>query len=71
LGDVVLFDPTQYVVLDTGEMRVGVSGEVRMQYDETAFLFVSEVNGLPAWRQPLTPKNSATTLSPYVALEAR
>lgn len=70
-GDVLLFDPTQYALLDTGEVKIALSQEVRFHYDQTAFLIMLEIAGMPAWRSALTPKNSATTVSPYVALEAR
>jgi HK97 family phage major capsid protein len=67
-GDVILIDPSQYVLLDAGDVQRKVSAEVRFLESELAFLFTWELAGLPGWRQPLTPKNSSTTVSPFVAL---
>jgi hypothetical protein len=44
---------------------------VRFSYDEMAFRITYRVNGQPAWKTALTPKNGNSTVSPFVTLEAR
>lgn len=71
LGDVLLADFSQYLVIDKGAPKSASSIHVRFQNDETAFRFVYRVDGQPVWNKPLTPKNGANTTSPFVVLAAR
>lgn len=72
VGDIVLFDPSQYLMIDKGKMQSASSIHVRFINDETTFRFVYRTDGQPIWYLPLTPKSgSANTLSPYVALASR
>lgn len=70
-GDIVFFDPQQYVMIDKNGLQAASSMHVRFIYDEMTFRFIYRVDGQPAWRKALTPKNGSNTLSPYVALSAR
>jgi HK97 family phage major capsid protein len=70
-GDIILFDPRQYVMSDRGGIQGAVSIHVKFVYDESAFRFVYRVDGEPTWASALTAYKGAETLSPYVVLEAR
>lgn len=71
VGDVVLVDWSQYLDGQYKPMEALSSIHVRYQAVETAFRFTVRNGGAPWWRAALTPKRSATTLSPYVALATR
>lgn len=71
-GDIILFDPQEYVLADKGGMQSAQSIHVMFVYDESVFRFVYRVDGQPIWAAPLTPyKGAANTQSPYVTLDAR
>lgn len=70
-GDIVLADMNQYLVTDKGAPRQDYSIHVRFLNDEGVFRFVYRVDGQPAWKKPLTPKNGTNTLSPFITLAAR
>jgi HK97 family phage major capsid protein len=71
-GDIILFDPSQYIVADKGGLQSASSIHVQFIYDETVFRFVYRVDGQPIWHAALTPfTGAANTLSPYVTLAAR
>jgi len=70
-GDIILFDPSQYLVIDKG-VESDVSIHLRFLYDESTFRFVYRVDGAPIWKSPLIPfKGAANTQSPYVTLQTR
>ena len=70
-GDVVLFDPSQYLVIDKG-VESDVSIHLRFLHDESTFRFVYRVDGAPIWKSALIPFKGATnTQSPYVGLQGR
>ena len=69
-GDVVLGDFSQYLIAEK-EPEFVPSIHVRFLWDEQVFRFTWRLDGQPAWSSPLTPKNSATTQSPFVTLAER
>lgn len=69
-GDLVLIDPTQYIILDSGT-NVRLSVHVAFASDQSVFRFRWRVDGRPAWANPITPYNGTAARSPYVALAAR
>lgn len=71
VGDIILVDPTQYLMIDKGGQQAASSMHVRFLYDEMTFRFIYRVDGQPAWNSALTPYKGSNTLSPYVALETR
>ncbi|HMJ03127.1 MAG TPA: phage major capsid protein [Conexibacter sp.] len=71
LGDIMLVDFAEYLLITKGGVKTDVSMHVRFIYDETAFRFVLRVGGAPKWDAPLTPKNGTATVSPFVLLAAR
>lgn len=70
-GDILLTDPSQYLLIDKGGIKKAVSIHVRFLYDEQAFRFTYRINGAPLWTSALTPANGTNTVSPAVALESR
>lgn len=70
-GDVLLFDPSQYVVIDKGGMQVAQSIHVRFLNDESTFRFTLRNDGQPIWNSALTPFKGTNTLSPFTVVETR
>lgn len=71
LGDIMLLDLNQYILVDKGGIQSAVSVHVRFTNDETVIRFVYRVDGAPWWQTALTPFNSSPTQSPFVTLAAR
>lgn len=71
VGDIVLADMSQYMIIEKGGITPATSVHVRFLYDEQVFRFTYRVNGMPIWNAALTPFKGSNTLSPYVALAAR
>lgn len=71
LGDILLADLTQYLLIDKGSMQSAASVHVRFIYDEMTYKFTYRVDGQPVWDKPLTPYKGTNTQSPFVTLEAR
>lgn len=71
VGDIVLFSPSEYQMIDKGGIQSAVSIHVRFLYDEQTFRFVMRIDGQPLWHQPLTPFQGTVTQSPFVALASR
>lgn len=73
VGDIILADFRQYILINKGGMQGASSIHVKFIYDETTFRFVYRTDGQPWWNSALTPfKGGATnTVSPFVVLAAR
>lgn len=72
LGDVLLADFSEYLLIDKGGIAQAQSMHVAFVTDETAFRATYRVDGQPAWKAALTPfKGTGKTVSPFVALAAR
>jgi len=70
-GDLILADWSQYLEGTLEELQGAQSVHVRFESRERCFLFWTRNAGAPWWRSALTPKKSASTLSPFVVLQAR
>ena len=70
-GDMILFDPQEYVLATKGGVKQAQSMHVRFLYDEQAFRFTMRVDGQPIWRTPLTPFKGSVTQSPFVTIATR
>jgi HK97 family phage major capsid protein len=70
-GDLMLFDLGRYIMIDKGGVKTASSMHVRFLYEEQTFRITYRCDGQPEVRQPLTPANSATTVSPFVILGER
>jgi HK97 family phage major capsid protein len=73
LGDIILADMSQYILIEKGGIQSASSIHVRFVNDESVFRFVYRVDGQPLWGAALTPFSgvSTSTLSPFVTLAAR
>lgn len=71
VGDIVLADLSQYLIIDKGGLSAASSIHVRFLYDENCFRFIYRVDGQPVWNTVLTPARGSNTLSPFVALQTR
>ena len=71
LGDIILLDPTQYLLIDKGGIKAASSIHVRFLYDENVFRFIYRVDGQPIWNKVLTPYKGSATVSPFVTLAKR
>ena len=67
VGDIVLADLSQYLLIDGG-VTPQVSADVRFLNDEVVWRFALRVDGSPAWVSPITPYNGGATRSPFVTL---
>lgn len=73
-GDLLFCDWSQYLVgqkAGNAGMQFASSIHLKFDYDQTCFRFVFRVDGQPWWPAALTPRYSASTLSPFVALATR
>jgi len=71
VGDIILGDLSQYLLIDKGGINAASSIHVRFLYDESVFRFIYRVDGQPIWNKPITPYKGSSTLSPFVTLAAR
>lgn len=71
LGDIILADVGQYLLIDKGGVKAASSIHVRFLYDENVFRFIYRVDGQPIWNKALTPYKGSATVSPFVALAKR
>lgn len=71
VGDLILCVWSQYLEGTYQQLQSAESIHVRFAAAERAFRFYRRNDGRPWWRTAMTPKNSAPTLSPFVALNTR
>jgi len=71
VGDIVLADLSQYLLIDKGGINAASSIHVRFLYDENVFRFIYRVDGQPVWNKTLAPYKGSATVSPYVTLARR
>lgn len=71
VGDIILADLNQYLLIDKGGINAQSSIHVRFLYDENVFRFIYRVDGQPIWNKPLTPYKGTATQSPFVTLAKR
>jgi HK97 family phage major capsid protein len=70
VGDIVLIDPSQYIVVDAG-MNKALSVHARFDNDEVVFRFTWRIDGKGAYSTQITPYNGSQTRSPFIALGSR
>ena len=71
VGDIILADIGQYLLIDKGGIKSASSIHVRFLYDENVFRFIYRVDGKPIWTKTLTPYKGSATVSPFVTLAKR
>lgn len=67
-GDIMLIDPSFYLVGDRQAMEVSASPHFLFSTDKTAYRVVERVDGRPWLQSAITPKNGGNTLSAFVEL---
>jgi hypothetical protein len=70
-GDLVLGTWSQFLEGTYQTLQSAESIHVRFLEHERTMKFWLRNAGAPWWRSALTPKNSTSTLSPFVVLDAR
>lgn len=72
VGDIVLADLSEYLIIDKGGIKSSVSIHVRFIYDEQTFKWTYRADGAPVRNQALTPYKggSSWTQGPFVTLAA-
>lgn len=68
VGDIVLWAPSEYQVIDKGNVEQMVSLHVAFLTDEAVWRFTYRVDGQLKWNAALTPKSGGSTLSAVVTL---
>ncbi len=71
VGDIILADIGQYLLIDKGGIKSASSIHVRFLYDENVFRFIYRVDGKPIWNKPLSPYKGSASVSPFVTLAKR
>ena len=71
VGDIILCDPTQYLIAQKGGMESATSMHLKFEEHEQAFRFTMRVDGASAWSSALTPYKGSSTVSPFVSLATR
>ena len=70
-GDIVLCDPSQYVLIEKGDIQYATSIHVAFLTGEQAFRFTYRVDGQPIDDKPITPFKGANKLSNFITLATR
>lgn len=72
VGDIILADLSQYLVIEKGGLNAASSMHVKFVEDEMCYRWTYRNDGRPIWKSALTPfKGSSNTRSPFVALATR
>ncbi len=71
VGDIILADLSQYMMIDKNGVRQDTSMHVRFLQDEMTFRAIYRVDGKPLWDSALTPANGSNTQSPFITLATR
>lgn len=71
VGDIILADLRQYILIDKGGVQQAQSMHVRFTTDEMAFRATYRVDGQPRNPDVLTPFKGSNTLSAFVTLATR
>lgn len=70
-GDIVLCDPSQYIMIDKGDIQYATSIHVAFLTGEQAFRFTYRVDGQPMDDKPITPFKGTNKQSNFVTLATR
>lgn len=70
-GDISLFDLSDYLYADKGEMEAAQSIHVKFVEGENTFRFTMRNDGQPMQAKPTTPMKGGQTVSPFITLEDR
>jgi HK97 family phage major capsid protein len=67
-GDVMLLDPSLYVIGDRMQIEVAASEHVNFLKNQMTWRIVERVDGQPWLDKPITLQDAASTVSPFVVL---
>ena len=70
VGDIILFDPAQYVIGERSR-ALDLSLDIGFMEDQGAFRFTLRVDGQPLWHTATLPQNGGASVSPFIALAER
>ncbi len=68
-GDLMLVDPSQYIIVMRKEMAIEKTNAVGWHQDKSHFRIITRLNGWPMWTDPVTPRGGGDTLSWAVVLD--
>jgi HK97 family phage major capsid protein len=74
VGDIILMDPSQYIIIDKNGLQAAESIHVAFLTDQSVFRFTYRCNGAPTLKSKITPYKRTSSnfyMSPYVAIAAR
>ncbi len=71
VGDLMLLDLSQYLILEKGGLQAAASMHVQFLTDEMVFRFILRMDGQSAWHSALTPYKGSNTQSPFVTISTR
>ena len=71
VNDIILWDPTQYAMIEKGGMQADQSIHVRFTTNENTLRFITRCDGQPLWNSALTPFKGSNTQSPQIVLATR
>jgi HK97 family phage major capsid protein len=69
-GDILLVDPSYYLIGDRQQISIAYSEHYAFVTDQAAWRFTYRVDGQPWLNNEITLEDAATQVSPYVALAA-
>jgi HK97 family phage major capsid protein len=67
-GDVLLVDPSLYVIGDRMQLEIAASEHVNFLKNQTTWRFVQRVDGQPWMDKKITLQDGSTTVSPFVGI---
>jgi HK97 family phage major capsid protein len=70
-GDIALVSLSQYYLARRSGVQMDTSIHVQFLTDQQAFRWKLRLDGQPAWKKPLTPKNGSNTQSPFIVVDTR
>lgn len=70
-GDIILFDPSSYIIIEKGGINSASSIHVNFTNFETAFRFSERLNGQPRYAKAIAAAKGGTRRSEAVVLETR
>lgn len=71
VGDILLVDLNQYLIISKGGVQGASSMHVRFLYNEMTYRWTMRNNGQPTWKSAITPYKGTSTVSPFIALATR
>ncbi len=67
-GDVVLFDPSRYIIGDRQAVEIDASDTPGWTQNQMAWRILARLDGQPQVSAPITLQNASSTVSPYVMI---